>query len=174
MSLKLSKLDSAKRQLETSIRLYFSLGDPVSIHTLSAAAFNILRDLRKGTEDSATVYKDIFLDLIKPEHQKEVRKIINQSENFFKHADKDPNAILDFNPEQTEFMLYEACAMYSQKTKEQPPLFKVYSAWFITLRPTWFKPTKDLANNSLRQEVISQGKEAYFLQALPSITRIST
>jgi hypothetical protein len=30
---KVSKLDAAKRQLETAIRLYFSDGDPVSIHT---------------------------------------------------------------------------------------------------------------------------------------------
>jgi hypothetical protein len=40
---KVSKLDAAKRQLETVIRLYFSNGDPVSIHTLTAAAYNVLR-----------------------------------------------------------------------------------------------------------------------------------
>ena len=32
-----SKLDAAKRQLETVIRLYFFDGDPVSIHTLTSA-----------------------------------------------------------------------------------------------------------------------------------------
>jgi hypothetical protein len=49
---KVSKLDAAKRQLETAIRLYFSDGDPVSIHTLTAAAYNILRDVtkQKGVE----------------------------------------------------------------------------------------------------------------------------
>lgn len=49
---KVSKLDAAKRQLGTAIRLYFSDGDPVSIHTLTAAAYNILRDVtkQKGVE----------------------------------------------------------------------------------------------------------------------------
>ena len=50
--LKVSKLDAAKRQLETAIRLYFSNGDPVSIHTLVAAAYAILHDVtgRKGAD----------------------------------------------------------------------------------------------------------------------------
>jgi hypothetical protein len=39
--LKISKLDAAKRQLEVAIRLYFYFGDPVAIHTLTAAAYNI-------------------------------------------------------------------------------------------------------------------------------------
>ena len=49
---KVSKLDAAKWQLETAIRLYFSDSDPVSIHTVTAAAYNILRDVtkQKGVE----------------------------------------------------------------------------------------------------------------------------
>ncbi len=43
--LEISKLDAAKRQLDTAIRLYFCDGDPVSIHTLAAASYNILRDV---------------------------------------------------------------------------------------------------------------------------------
>jgi hypothetical protein len=43
--IKISKLDAARRQLDTAIRLYFMEGDPVSVHTLAAAAFEILKDL---------------------------------------------------------------------------------------------------------------------------------
>jgi len=39
--LKISKLDAAKRQLETAIRLYFNEADPVSVHTLAGAAHTI-------------------------------------------------------------------------------------------------------------------------------------
>ena len=42
-----AKLDAAKRQLETAIRLYFSNGDPISIHTLAGAAYNIVWDVNK-------------------------------------------------------------------------------------------------------------------------------
>ena len=38
----LSKLDVARRQLETAIRLYFYDGDFVSTHTLAAAACKVL------------------------------------------------------------------------------------------------------------------------------------
>ena len=45
--LRLTKLDAARRQLETAVRLYFHEGDPVSTHTLAAAAYNVLRALNK-------------------------------------------------------------------------------------------------------------------------------
>jgi hypothetical protein len=47
-----SKIEAALRQLETAIQLYFSDGDPISVHTLTAAAYNVLRDVtaRTGTD----------------------------------------------------------------------------------------------------------------------------
>jgi hypothetical protein len=48
-----TKLDAAKRQLRTALRLWFDDGDPVSIHTLLAAAHEIIHTLyrRKGLRD---------------------------------------------------------------------------------------------------------------------------
>jgi hypothetical protein len=45
--IKISKLEAARRQVETAIRIYFANGDPVSIHTLAAASLQILVDLDK-------------------------------------------------------------------------------------------------------------------------------
>jgi len=42
----LNKLGAAKRQLNTAIRLFFARDDEVAIHTLGAAAYRILRDLK--------------------------------------------------------------------------------------------------------------------------------
>jgi hypothetical protein len=53
-TLKVSKTDVAKRQIETAIRLWFFSGDPVSIHTLAAAAHQILHDL--GNLENCIVY----------------------------------------------------------------------------------------------------------------------
>ena len=42
---KVPKLDAAKRQLRTGIILFFEDADTVSVHTLTSAAQELLRDL---------------------------------------------------------------------------------------------------------------------------------
>jgi len=59
--LTISKLDAAKRQLETVIRLYFVHGDPVSIHTLTSAAYNVIRDVNKKRGGGSTPHKGSVL-----------------------------------------------------------------------------------------------------------------
>ncbi len=46
----ITKLDDARRQIKTAIRLFFADGDPVSIHTLATASHEIMHTLyrRKG------------------------------------------------------------------------------------------------------------------------------
>ena len=55
----LTKIAGAKRQLDTAIRLYFARDDELSIHTLVAAAFRILRDLieKRGTDFEAELLR---------------------------------------------------------------------------------------------------------------------
>src|SRR5271163_1574815 len=102
MSINISKLDAAKRQLDSALTLYFRYGDPVSTYTLTAAAHQILMDL--GKQDGVeSIVKSHGVKAIKEEFQKEYLKKINEAENFFKHADRDPNELLDFNPETTDF-----------------------------------------------------------------------
>jgi hypothetical protein len=38
----ISKFDAARRQLNTAITLWFADGDPVAIHTLAYAAYEII------------------------------------------------------------------------------------------------------------------------------------
>jgi hypothetical protein len=93
--IKVSKLDAAKRQLETAIRLYFFDGDPVSIHTLTAAAYNVLRDITKRKGAEPVIFKGQVFDYVKPEHHEMFRAKISEAENFFKHADRDHEATVD-------------------------------------------------------------------------------
>jgi hypothetical protein len=44
---RLGKLEAARRQLETAIKLYFADGDEVSIHTLTGAAYPLIRDINE-------------------------------------------------------------------------------------------------------------------------------
>jgi len=58
---KLSKLNVAKRQLETAIKLYFNDNDPVSIHTLACAAREILSDLNEKYNGNPMILSDYVI-----------------------------------------------------------------------------------------------------------------
>jgi hypothetical protein len=128
----ISKLDSAKRQLEIAIKLYFHFDDPVSIHTLTAAAYNVLRDINKDRGNDPVLVKEWLVKyLIKPEKQKEFIKLTNEAENFFKHADTDAEETYTFRPRQTEILLWEAVEIYQRLTGEITPLIHLYRGWFM-------------------------------------------
>jgi hypothetical protein len=131
-TLKVSKTDAAKRQLETAIRLWFHSGEPVSIHTLAAAAHQILHDIgvKRGV---ATILRNP--QNIRPEYRKEFREIVSRYENFFKHADKDPDALLDFNPQATEMQLLDAVLTYEILTQECAPILNTFKAWMFFQNP---------------------------------------
>jgi hypothetical protein len=174
--LTISKIDAAKRQLETVIRLYFSNGDPVSIHTLTAAAYNVIRDINKKRGGQPLLVKEQFLDYIREGHEKEVMDIINAAENFFKHAGRDHEATLDFNPDQSELLILEACSVYYKLSGEFPPLFKLFQGWYIANHQNLFRfPEEQQRIISLaKQDVLSLGREGYLNTMLPLIMRVIT
>jgi hypothetical protein len=93
----LTKLDAAKRQLATAIRLYFEDCDPVSVHTLVMAANEIIERLCESNGIPAV--RSSFLAVIIPERRKEFNRHLNKARNFFKHA-SDPDEVLeDFSDE---------------------------------------------------------------------------
>lgn len=91
--------------------MLFMKEDPVSIHTIAAAAERILMDIaeRKGDIDAHVRFKD----LIRPGMEKGFWRYMNKAANFLKHADKDPDSILsDFNEEANDWILFMACNYY--------------------------------------------------------------
>ena len=167
--LKISKLDAARRQLETVVRLYFSSGDPVSIHTLTSAAYNILKDINKKRGGTPLLLKEQFISFVKPEYQKLVKEKLNEAENFFKHADRDHDAVINFNPEQSEFLTYEACTTYTTLTGEVPPMIKIYKVWYVSHHTDLYEFTEDVKKeiSKLLPSVLSMNKEEYFNTILP-------
>ena len=63
-----TKIEAARRQLRSAIELWFADADPVSIHTLSAASYQIIHDLNRKNNGS-----DLLLDtiVIKDEYRRE-------------------------------------------------------------------------------------------------------
>jgi len=130
--LKITKLDAARRQLKTAVRLYFNDEDAVSIHTLACASHEILATLKSKKCDYPMIMSD---HLINEPYKKEFRQIISAPKNFFKHADKDANATMDFNPKINEYFLLDACEAYELLTGEKEPYFTIFRAWFVSQHP---------------------------------------
>jgi len=151
-----------------SIKLYFNFDDPVSIHTLSAAAYNVLRDINKKRGNDPVLIKEwIPQYLIRPEKQKEYWALINEAENFFKHAEKDTEAVLAFRPGETELLLWEAGSLYQRLTGELPPLIRVYRGWFLMHHVDYFTELsgEDKANiDRMKYRLSDRGK--YFKELL--------
>lgn len=98
------KLEAAKRQLHTAIKLWFADADQVSVHTLACAAHQIVHDININKEG-----EELLLDslLIREEFRKEYVREMKKAMNFFKHADTDPNPIgaVEFSPPITELFI---------------------------------------------------------------------
>jgi hypothetical protein len=97
-----TKLDAAKRQLRTAITLWFMEEDPVSVHTLIAAAHELTHSLFRKRGFSGLLYDN---KLIKEEYRAELAKRLKGFAAFFKHAQRDPDAEIEFDPTLNEGLL---------------------------------------------------------------------
>jgi hypothetical protein len=97
-TLKLTKMDAARRQFSAALELWFADGDPVAIHTLAAAAFEVVTQIAKhrGVKVDKLVAQIATMLSCKPE---DVYRGLKVAPNFFKHADRDPEGELLFEPE---------------------------------------------------------------------------
>ena len=134
---RITKIDAARRQLKTAIRLFFQGGDAVSTHTLAHAIQELLRGLLK-TKGGGSFIKDS--DWIKPEYYKEYLEILNAPGNFFKHADLDPDEVLEFNSENTTFVLLDCAKMYYEFTGRALRECRVFGIWYALEYPHHVKP----------------------------------
>lgn len=161
--LKFTKLDSARRQLEMAIQLYFSESDPVSIHTLAGAANELLRGLTKHLGEEPMI-KDQTLASIKPEFKKEVATKLHEAQNFFKHADRDPDKVLSLNPGQTEILILDSCWAYRRLGAERLPVLATFELWSAI---TWAKsfltfPGLADAINRSERDIAGMSKREFF------------
>jgi hypothetical protein len=89
----ITKIDAAKRQLETAVQLWFEDRDSVSIHTLISAAMGLLEPLAraKGT------WRGVFdTSSMRPGMEEEYLALMKLHQNFFKHGSKDSNESISF------------------------------------------------------------------------------
>ena len=157
-SFPVSKLDAARRQLELAIELFFMERDPVATHTLAKAAYQLLSDISRHRGGKPMLFD---IESLK-EHcvegkEKLVFDKLREAENFFKHADRDPEAVIEFSPGITEFVLWESCIAHTRLTGEQTPIMKSMNGWFQ------IHNSESLTMEAWREEALSSQRE-YFLR----------
>lgn len=129
----LSKEDAARRQLETAIDLYFTGGDLVASWTLGAAAYNVLRDLSKARSLKPMPLKEQLPLLVPPAQRELLIRKIQEVENFFKHADRDPQSTLFFRPQgQIELLLFDASLRFLELFAYETANMVLIRMWFLS------------------------------------------
>ena len=133
----LTKLDVARRQVETAINLWAADGEPVAIHTLTAAGHRVLMDLSKHRGLGTPALFDV--SQIRPGMEREYKKFVRRAETFFKHANDDPEATLKFDPDFTEPYLWDACETYKKLTGRASLLMAAFSSLYMVSNPMFLR-----------------------------------
>jgi hypothetical protein len=103
--------------------------DPIAIHTLAAAAGQVTLDLI-----AAGGMEDQVLGLVDPGHKAEFLRLWHEAQNHFKHADRDPLSVLDYDPEHAEIQLLIAVMRYRVLATPTEAML-AFQAWWSLHHP---------------------------------------
>src|SRR3954470_10839763 len=94
-SVTLTKIDTAERQLDTAIWLWFNEGDIVSIIRLTGSTINVLDDLlfHKARKRTIPFVKEYMPEGIEP---RDVRAMVKGPQDFGSHARNDADASCEY------------------------------------------------------------------------------
>ena len=93
---KISKVDAVVAQLEAAIFLTLKDFGPEPIHTFVWSSRSILHDLHKAEPNPIlTKFRATIDAIVKHEYLNEWRKYEVRAASFLKHADRDPEAVLE-------------------------------------------------------------------------------
>lgn len=130
METPLTKIDVARRQLVTAIQLLFDGGDSVSIYSLAANAWEVIdalcnkaciKSISNQTREHIQVGADLKLNYVNSPYR-----------NFFKHADRDPDAVLpSFDESNVDSVIFLGVEDYLRLVKKSPVEFQVFQLWYL-------------------------------------------
>lgn len=135
------------------------------MHTLAAAAFKITQNLCDASSDAPDSLTDWTDELVKPEAKKMFWSKLHQTANFFKHAERDPDAIHEFYPRQTENMLFLAVYQYRQLTGEWSAEIRLFSTWYMLQHPKAFNTPSEVI--SLGSDLFGADRNRFWRELLP-------
>jgi hypothetical protein len=138
----ITKLDAARRQLDSAIELFFGDGDSLAIQTLAHASFRLLYDLYGKSRTDG--YLARLNELLTPVGWKK----LSEAPNFLQHADKDHDAALaDHSAEAVVGTIGMACALYARLSFAMTPEMQAFDDWAKVTNPDLFDLPSDPDEN---------------------------
>jgi hypothetical protein len=148
-----NKIEAGQRQLDSAIRLFFAGDDWISVHTLAAASGRILRDLAQQRGSSVW---DIVNAHIPIENRAYVWRQLNKAANFFKHADRDPNDLLEgINPLVNDHLIYLNCLLFLELERRMTHSVSIFVIWHIGAYPDLFRAERTPIFANIKREIVS-------------------
>lgn len=138
----LTKIQVAESELKCAIRLFFLEYDAIPIEILVGAASGVLRGLALRYGVQAFIHDT---DWVKPEYKSEWVATLHKAQNFFKHADRDPDRTLEYESKVLHFLLAETCYLYRHLASEKYLKHRqrieaiAYELWFALAYPHLLK-----------------------------------
>ena len=154
-----TKLDAARGQLNTAIKLWFEGGDPVAIHSLASAAHEIVHALyqQKGL-------KGLIFDTprVRPDMQQKWASSLKKPFNFFKHGRNEPgDATIEFETQWTVTMMMGCCKGLTNMGLAPEMEWLALTYWTFFHNPDAF----------LRNQHLLQNPKVQYLQQLATKSR---
>ena len=151
-SVQLTKQIAAKKQLETSIKLFFENRDLFSAYTLCCAADGILegiysnqrteiirrRCLKKPNNFRFSWGEEMEI-LFKPKYKKEGFRRMNEIQNFLKHADKDHNSRCDFTVKKCKNRIFGTITNYELVFERITEPMNIFVRFYLIRNPHLLK-----------------------------------
>ncbi|WP_439542860.1 hypothetical protein [Hyphomicrobium sp.] len=144
MAEKLTKLDVARRQLVTAIRLHFADRDSVSVFSLATNAQEVLSTLcAKGSIRS---FRECIARPVGMSDQQVQRTLINPVRNFFKHANYDHDAVSEeFSDSDCDHVILIACIDILELERKSPVEVQTFLTWYAGVYPDKVPPDTFMA-----------------------------
>jgi hypothetical protein len=122
-----TKLDAARRQINTAIWLWFNGADIVSVHTLAAAAHRIIVALSGSAETTPLPFE------IKNLPEGLTLNMFRNAYTFLESAEDDPDKITNLSPVWTELYLFFVISAYTEFAIDDDSYHPLMSAFVLRL-----------------------------------------
>lgn len=157
----------AQSQLETAIRLWFTGGDPVSIHALAVAAQDCYRALAERAKPKMNSPFQEWAESQPKRFQEKLRI----AQNFFKHGPNKFKGKVHLMPKHTDVLMFDAAVCHERLFGRERPLLFLYCLRFCVENPhlgaTVFAPGMEWLKTKVPVNVSRNQLFQLFLEAGP-------
>lgn len=142
--IRVTRIEAARRQLNTAIELWFLGADPVSVHALAAGSHQILNDLNRAAKGPELIFGT---SAIPPEERQAYITSLKSPINFLKHADQRkgnagkkplPEDEISFPPVATLLLMWGSLGGLHFLDRPFNKVEMALLTWLVANRIDWF------------------------------------